>query len=148
MVTKMGRRPISDQEKRNRIAFGKRLRELRVDRSLSLNKAAKESGFDHTRLSRIESGTRPVSLSDLDALARVYGVPWESLVMVSPRQQLPMAIAAGLGEEPRQPVRRDQQFRKRVSGEEKKELQRYLGYLRFRARFPEFETLRMSGRPP
>ena len=59
-----------------------------------------------------------------------------------------MAIAAAVVEQSQQKVRRDQQFRASVTAEEKTELQRYLGYLRFRARFPEFETLRMSGRPP
>ena len=125
----MGRRPLSNQEKRNRIAFGDRLKQLRTKRSLSLNETAKACGIDHTRLARIESGERPFDLTVLMALARVYDTPWQVLILASPRQQLPMALSGSLLGRPQEQAQRDERFNQRVTAEERRELELFLGNL-------------------
>ena len=138
----MGRRPLSETEKRTRREFGSRLKQLRMDRSLSLNEAARRSGIDHTRLSRIESGTRPSTIAVRIALARVYDTAWEALEMMSPAMQVPSVMPASILDEAQQQERRDEYFGENVTEEERWELEVYLGYLRFRGRLSGADTSR------
>ena len=57
-----------------RIRFGKRLRELRLERALSQEELAFRSGLHRTYVSSTERGSRNVSLVALERLAIALGV--------------------------------------------------------------------------
>lgn len=52
-------------------AFGRMLRELRKDRYLSQSRVAHFAGFDHSYVSRLESGDRDPSREAVETIARV-----------------------------------------------------------------------------
>ena len=144
----MGRPAISEAEKEDRVQFGACLRRARTDLSLSLHQAAKSSGIERSRLSRIESGERPTKLVDEMALARVYGIPWIALSMKSPRKQAPFAeLFEGRENRPT----RDEYFGANVTREEKDELEAYLAFLKVRDMFsgstPGIDHRRSRPRP-
>ena len=56
------------------IAFGTRVRDLRLKLGLSQEELATESGLDRTYVSGIECGKRNVALLNVAALARSLGV--------------------------------------------------------------------------
>ena len=131
----MGRRRISVAERNARKRFGASLLRERTKLGIGLNEAARASGLNHTSLARIESGERPISLLDLGNLARCYNVPWEALV-IAQSGQLPMALAASAIQAPRQ-ANRTEKFTKRVTNEEKRQLEMFLGYLRITLQFAQ-----------
>ena len=100
---------------------------------MSLHEAARASGLNHTTLSRIESGERPINPEDLRRLANIYEVPWEALVMAQ-RGQLPMALAGARGLLRDRGNLREERFQRRVTIEEKRKLDLYLDFLRFEQR--------------
>lgn len=57
--------------------LGSALRELRNDADLTADEAARTLGWSGSKVSRIETGTRPASPEDIRALVGVYGVEGE-----------------------------------------------------------------------
>lgn len=79
-----------------------RLRELRRDRRLTLEAAARRAGLSPAHLSRLETGRRQPSLPMLLALARIYGTTVSDLLGETPPERDPV-VRAGR----RQPVEAD-----------------------------------------
>lgn len=130
----MGRRRISPTEIRARSRFGASLLRARNEKGWGLHEAARASGLNHTSLSRIESGERPINLVDLHRLAEAYDVPWEALV-IAQRGQLPMALVASVAQIAVRGEKREERFTKRVTPAEKQQLEIFFGYLRFTLQF-------------
>ncbi|NTW28903.1 MAG: helix-turn-helix transcriptional regulator [Coriobacteriia bacterium] len=63
--------------------FGKRLRELRLERGLSQEQLGELSGLDRTYISSAEAGRRNVSLKTICKLAEALGVEAGTLVSSS-----------------------------------------------------------------
>ncbi|MTD44453.1 helix-turn-helix domain-containing protein [Conexibacter sp. W3-3-2] len=59
----------------------RRLRELRIDRGLTLEAVASRAGMDTSTLSRLESGRRRLALDHLPALAAALGVSSDELLL-------------------------------------------------------------------
>jgi len=57
-----------------KLAFGKRLRELREDKGMSQETLAHEAGLDRTYISGVERGKRNISLENIERLALALGV--------------------------------------------------------------------------
>jgi transcriptional regulator with XRE-family HTH domain len=57
-----------------RLAFGQRVRELRLARGISQEKLAERAGLHRTYVSSLERGQRNVGLDNVHALARALGV--------------------------------------------------------------------------
>ena len=57
------------------IAFGQRLRELRVERGVSQDQLARATGIHLTAIGRFERGDREPRLTSILRLARGLGVP-------------------------------------------------------------------------
>ena len=69
------------------------LRLVRLARGMRLIDAAQMVGLREKRLSRMETGDVPIKAADLEALARVYGVPVEIVQGTQPlvlRTRAPM----------------------------------------------------------
>jgi transcriptional regulator with XRE-family HTH domain len=60
-------------------SFGARLRELRLQRSWTLQELAGRSGLSKTFISRLESGSRQASIAAVLMLARIFGVSLASM---------------------------------------------------------------------
>ena len=60
--------------------FGKRLRELRLERALSQEKLGELAGLDRTYVSSAEAGRRNVSLKTIYKLAEALGVEAKDLL--------------------------------------------------------------------
>ena len=146
-----GRRPIPQEQLARRELFGKLLRDRRQQLNKALRRAAREvrQDFDHTRLSRIETGQRPVPWADLYRMADVYEVPWEALVLAASGQlSLPLSETTA--------ALRDQHLDDRterwdilLTSQEKRLLEMHLGYLRFvQDRQDVLSVLEGTGGPP
>ena len=61
-------------------AFGKKLREIRLEKKLSQEKLANECGLPSSQISRIETGAINTSLSHICKLARVLKVEPKDLM--------------------------------------------------------------------
>ena len=131
----VGRPRISNTQKKVRRRFGLLLREWRASQGIDLREAARVAGLDHTRLSRIERGERPVREEILVRLARGYQAPWEALV-IARSGQIPLALSRAMFEPLDPGTRRSETFTQRVTPREKRELTIFLDYLRF-AQIPE-----------
>jgi transcriptional regulator with XRE-family HTH domain len=57
-----------------------RIKQLRIDKGLTLGQLAEKVGLSESHLSRVEAGVRGVKLSKLGALAKVLGVPMIELM--------------------------------------------------------------------
>ena len=128
-----GRRPLSKELLGRREQFGKLLGDRRQQLNKDLRGTAREirEDFDHTRLTKIEKGQRPVPWADLYGMAEAYEVPWEALVLAA-SGQLPLPLsetAATLRDQHLED--RTEQLEIRLTSEEKYQLEMYLGYLRF-----------------
>lgn len=62
------------------LQLGRILREWRQRHGLTLQQLQQKTAISHSVLSRIETGYRPVRLSHMEKLARVYGVPAADLM--------------------------------------------------------------------
>ena len=71
--------PVADRVRR-------RLRELRLERGLTLEAVAARAAIDVSTLSRLESGKRRIALDHLPALAAALGVQADELVGPPPAQ--------------------------------------------------------------
>ncbi len=129
----MGRRRISIADQRRRQRFGSLIRYQRESFGYSLREAACIAGLEHTRLSRIESGDRPASDQDLLGLERAYDVPLEVLKMIY-SGQIPSLLFRSRIETTKDSSRKSETYSARTTPQEKKELERFLEYLRFTQR--------------
>ena len=68
------------QERNPCTEFGRRLRELRLERGLSQEKLGELAGLDRTYVSSAEAGRRNVSLKTIYKLAEALGVEAAELV--------------------------------------------------------------------
>ena len=57
-----------------------RIKQLRIEKGLTLGQLAEKVGLSESHLSRVEAGVRGVKLSKLGALAKVLGVPMIELM--------------------------------------------------------------------
>ena len=64
----------------------RRLRELRIERGLTLAQVAERASIDLSTLSRLESGKRRMALDHLPVLAAALGVSSDQLLESRPRQ--------------------------------------------------------------
>ena len=68
----MARRPTSFLKRRQ--AFGRRVRELRLERELSQEALADLAGIHRTYVGSVERGERNIALPDINARADALGV--------------------------------------------------------------------------
>ena len=54
--------------------FGKRIRQLRTEKGLSQEQLAELTGFHRTYIGMIERGERNISLSNIGAFAKTFGM--------------------------------------------------------------------------
>jgi len=79
---------LTDFEKKHRVDFGSRLRDMRKNRSLTLGKVAGVLETSSGRLAMVEKGDRPMPDEWLEPLAHEYGVQLEDLVRMKYWPQL------------------------------------------------------------
>jgi transcriptional regulator with XRE-family HTH domain len=63
-----------DDTTKERIAFGKKLKEAREAANLSLRELAAASGVDHSNIAQIEKAERDPQLSTIIELAKALGI--------------------------------------------------------------------------
>ena len=78
-------------------AVGRRLRELREARGLTLSELARVAGVGKATLSGLENGTRDPRLETLYAIAAALGVPMSALTLDRGRPGLGRLTGAGRG---------------------------------------------------
>lgn len=66
------------------LTVGRRIRQLRLDRGLTLDELATELGRAPSQVSVIENGKRELKLSELQNLARIFGVGLDELLSAEP----------------------------------------------------------------
>jgi transcriptional regulator with XRE-family HTH domain len=113
-------------EKRYAELVGEKLRRLRQDRGLSLQEVCERSGgaFVVSTLSAYERGKRSLSLERLYELASIYGQSPMSLLDVEDDAELQRTLARN------GPLRIRLDHLERLSAEERRPLETYLGFLR------------------
>jgi transcriptional regulator with XRE-family HTH domain len=67
-------------DKQGMLAFGKKLREIRVFKGYTQERLANECGFPPSQISRIETGVINTSLSHICKIARILGVEPKELM--------------------------------------------------------------------
>ncbi len=67
-----------------RAIIGWNLRRLRVERGLSQERLALAAGIDRAYVGRVERGSENVTITTLEAMARVLGVPVAALLIEPP----------------------------------------------------------------
>lgn len=70
---------INTRDEQLIIAFGKRVRELRSAKKLSMEKLAELSGIDYRQLSYVELGEVNTTISTASAIAKGLGIPLKDL---------------------------------------------------------------------
>lgn len=75
---------LPDDEEVDALTIGRRIRQLRTDRSLTLDELAAAVSRAPSQLSMIENGRREAKLSLLQAIARALGVPLDALLAFEP----------------------------------------------------------------
>lgn len=80
--------------------IGWNLRKLRVEKGLSQERLALEAHIDRAYVGRVERGKENVTVSTLEALARVLDVPIGTL-FVEPAPNTPMPAPLPAGRKPR-----------------------------------------------
>ena len=109
---------------------------LLKSRRLKLGKGLRETArgiredFDHTLLSRIEAGARPIRRIDLFGLAYAYEVPWEGLILAL-SGQLTLISDAVFEVRDQRILNRTDMLDTPITPEEKSQLIMYLAYIRF-----------------
>ncbi len=76
------------------VRFGKRIRQLRTDRSLSQEELAELAGFHRTYIGMVERGERNLSLSNAAEFARVFDMSISELLEIM-GEELPRIPTAG-----------------------------------------------------
>lgn len=78
------------------ITIGRNLRRLRVDKGLSQERLALESGIDRAYVGRVERGSENVTVSTLEAFAKVLEVRVSALFRdIAPDEPTPAPLKAG-----------------------------------------------------
>lgn len=62
------------------IMLGQRIREMRINKNMSIGQLALESGLDYTQLSRIELGKINTRVFTLYQLSRALDIPLEKIL--------------------------------------------------------------------
>lgn len=62
------------------ITLGQRIREMRINKNLSIGQLALESGLDYTQLSRIELGKINTRVFTLYQLSKALDIPLEKIL--------------------------------------------------------------------
>jgi len=75
---------VDDLTDRTLDAVGRRLKQLRQSRGITLSGLSEETGISTSTLSRLEAGLRRPTLEQLLPLARAYGVTLDELVDAPP----------------------------------------------------------------
>jgi transcriptional regulator with XRE-family HTH domain len=116
---------------------GDKLRRLRQDRSLSLQEVCDRSGgsFVVSTLSAYERGKRSLSLERLYELAGIYGQPPTAILDVEDDSDIQRGLSRNA------PLRIRLDSLKRLSPEERRPLEQYLGFLRQLRNDPSVEML-------
>lgn len=70
---------INTRDEQLIIAFGKKVRQLRKDRKLSMEKLAELSGIDYRQLSYVELGDVNTTISTASAVAKGLALPLKDL---------------------------------------------------------------------
>lgn len=79
-----------------RSIIGWNLRRLRVEKGLSQERLALESGIDRAYVGRVERGSENVTVSTLEAFATVLGVRVSALFRdIDPNEGVPAKLKAG-----------------------------------------------------
>ena len=63
--------------------FGQYIKHLRLRREMSQSEMARQSGVEHSYISRLESGEREPSRATVDAIADVLGIDHETARLVA-----------------------------------------------------------------
>ncbi|MGD9631045.1 MAG: helix-turn-helix domain-containing protein [Pyrinomonadaceae bacterium] len=66
-------------------AFGRRIRQLRMERGLSQERLAELTGFHRTYIGMIERGERNLSLSNIGVFAKVFELEISELLQFEKR---------------------------------------------------------------
>ncbi len=59
--------------------FGRRIRQLRTERSLSQEELSFQTGFHRTYIGMVERGERNISLSNIGVFAKIFGMSMSEL---------------------------------------------------------------------
>ncbi|MEW9617170.1 helix-turn-helix transcriptional regulator [Shinella sp. S4-D37] len=79
-----------------RTIIGRNLRRLRVAKGLSQERLALESGIDRAYVGRVERGSENVTVSTLEAFAKVLDVRVSALFRdIDPDEPAPLPLPAG-----------------------------------------------------
>ncbi len=65
------------------MGLGLALKEIRSRTKRKQNEVAKEAGISVSYLCMLEAGSREPTISVLNKIAKVYGLPWQALVWLS-----------------------------------------------------------------
>lgn len=64
------------------IAFGNRIRQLRLEKKWSQEKLAEKTGFHRTYIGMIERGERNPSLKNINVFAKAFGISISELLKI------------------------------------------------------------------
>lgn len=117
---------FGERERRYAELVGERLRRLRQDRGLSLQEVCERSGdsFVVSTLSAYERGKRSLSLERLYELATIYGQSPNTILDVEDVPEFQRTLTKSV------PLRIRLDLLDRLSPEERRPLETYLGFLR------------------
>jgi transcriptional regulator with XRE-family HTH domain len=100
-MNQVERRPIVEPKRMDRGPFGSRLKQLREGSRVSQSKLAERAGFDHSYVSRLESGARTPTreaVSQLAGALQLDGSAHDSLLAAA--GFLPKEVSSLLSSEP------------------------------------------------
>ena len=89
----MGKRRVLDPD-----SLPNRIRELRLERGITLERLAEEVGLSPEYISRLEKGERNLAVKHFKAFADALQVPESQLLAASPARSIPVYGYVGLGE--------------------------------------------------
>jgi transcriptional regulator with XRE-family HTH domain len=100
-MERVERREIAEPKRMDRGPFGTRLKQLREEHRVSQSKLAERAGFDHSYVSRLESGARTPTreaVTQLGAALKLDGSAQDSLLAAA--GFLPKEVSSLLSAEP------------------------------------------------
>jgi transcriptional regulator with XRE-family HTH domain len=78
-----------------RRTIGWNLRALRVERGMSQERLALETGIDRSYVGRVERGSENVTIARLESMAQVLGVPVRRLFDEPTTEAVPASLPSG-----------------------------------------------------